>query len=56
MGASLGHLPAKRNLVQQSIRGRLGPWRVVWGMLALLPIAAEMATVKATNPYTDRFR
>lgn len=55
-GASLGHLPSKRNLVQQSIRGRFGPWRLAVGILTLLPVAIELGTVRATNRYTDRLR
>jgi TPR repeat protein len=55
-GASLGHLPSKRNLVQQSLRGRLGPWRFVLGVIGLLPVATELSTVKATNRYPDRLR
>jgi TPR repeat protein len=55
-GASLGHLPSKRNLVQQSLPGRLGPWRFVLGVIGLLPVATELSTVKATNRYTDRLR
>jgi len=55
-GASLGHLPAKRNLVQQSIHGRLGASRIIEGLMALLPFACEWVTVRRTSPYTDRLR
>ncbi|WP_397402191.1 tetratricopeptide repeat protein [Phenylobacterium sp.] len=55
-GASLGHLPSKRNLVQQSLRGRLGPWSYVLGAISLLPVVVEMAIVRTTNRFTDRLR
>ena len=55
-GASLGHLPAKRNLVQQRLRGRYGVWGRVVGFLDLLPVSFEIATVTRTNRYTDRLR
>ena len=55
-GASLDHLPPKRNLVQQSIHGRFGPWRFIEGILALVPVTYELVTARRTNPYTDRMR
>jgi TPR repeat protein len=55
-GAALGHLPAKRNLVQQSIHGRFGPFRRVVGILTAFPMAYELVRVKARTPYTDRLR
>jgi TPR repeat protein len=54
--ASLGHLPAKQNLVQQSLWGRYGFWGRFEGALKLLPFAIEIATARATNRYTDRLR
>lgn len=55
-GASLGHLPAKRNLVRESIHGRYGLLGRVAGWLNLLPVAFEIGTVRTTNRYTDRLR
>lgn len=55
-GASLGHLPAWRNLVQQSLHGRFGPFRRVVGLLTAFPMAYELVRVKAKTPYTDRLR
>ncbi len=55
-GASRGHVPSKKNLVQQSIHGRLGPWRFVLGVINFLPVVLEMAAVQTWNPYTDRMR
>jgi|GEM_PF-2810100 len=53
-GAALGHLPAKRNLVQQRLHGRYGFWVRVTGALNVLPIAIEIVT--RTNRHTDRMR
>jgi TPR repeat protein len=55
-GATLGHLLAKRNLLQQSLHGRYGLLGRVAAVLNILPIAIEIATVQATNRYTDRLR
>ncbi len=55
-GASLGHLPAKQNLIQQLYWGRYGFWGRVEAVLKLLPFAIEIATVRATNRDTDRLR
>ena len=55
-GASLGHLPAKQNLIQQSYWGRYGFWGRLEAVLKLLPFAIEIAKTRATNRYTDRLR
>ena len=55
-GAALGHLPAKRNLLQQRLRGRYGVRGRIKGILDLLPVAIEIATVTRQNRYTDRLR
>ena len=55
-GAALGHLPAKRNLVQQRLWGRYGFSGRIAGWINLLPVAIEIATVQRTNRYSDRMR
>lgn len=55
-GASLGHLPAKRNILQQSLHGRYGLWGRFIGIVNLLPVVIEIAVVQTTNRYTDRLR
>ena len=55
-GASLGHLQSKQNLMQQSLRGVLGPWRFVLGVIAFVPVVIEIGTARVMNPYSDRMR
>ena len=55
-GALLGHLPARRNLLQQRLHGRYGFSGRVEGWRDLLPYAFEVVTVRRTNRYTDRMR
>jgi TPR repeat protein len=55
-GGALGHLPAKRNLLQQRLRGRYGFWARVVAAVAVLPVAFEIATVSRTSRFTDRLR
>lgn len=55
-GSALGHLPSKRNLLQQSLHGRFGFWRRIVGIVSFLPIAVEYATVQVMNRHTDRLR
>jgi len=55
-GASFGHLPAKRNILQQSIHGRYGLWGMFTGLFTLLPVVLEIGIVRTTNRYTDRLR
>ena len=55
-GAELGHLPAKRNLLQQRIHGRYGFWARAIGWLGLLALAFEIAAATRTNRDTDRMR
>ena len=55
-GGALGHLPAKRNLLQQRLHGRYGLWGRTTGWLDLLPVAFEIGTVRTKNRYTDRMR
>lgn len=55
-GSALGHLPAKRNLLQQRLRGRYGFRARVTAALDALPVAFEIATVSKTNRFTDRLR
>ncbi len=55
-GASLGHIPAKRNIMRESLNGRLGPWNFIRGLLKFVPIALEIAKMKEVNQYSDRLR
>jgi tetratricopeptide (TPR) repeat protein len=41
-GASLGHIPSKRNLVEQYVHGSYGLWRRILGNVAVLPVAIEI--------------
>jgi TPR repeat protein len=54
--ASLGHLPAKQNLLIQCSCGQFGPWWFVWSIINLLPFIIEMSISRTSNPYTDRLR
>lgn len=55
-GALLGHLPARRNLLQQRLRGHYGLAGRVAGWRDLLPYAFEVVAVRRTNRHTDRLR
>lgn len=55
-GAALGHIPAKRNLIEQSLQGRLGPYRYLLGILTLVPVALEISAAKSKFQYSDRLR
>lgn len=53
---SLGHLPAQRHIIQQSIHGHYGFFARLKGYLNLFPVAWEITETKTKNPYNDRFR
>lgn len=55
-GTRLGHLPARRNLLQQRLHGRYGFSGRVAGWRDLLPYAFEVVAARRTNRYTDRMR
>lgn len=57
-GASLGHLGAKRDLLQALIQGRYGLLGRVEGVLKALPLAIEIVRTRNRygNGYTDRLR
>ena len=55
-GAALGHLPSRRNLLQQRLQGRYGLLGRVRGFLDIVPFALEYVTVRNETPYTDRLR
>lgn len=55
-GASLGHIPSKKNLMLQSMHGGYGLWRRILSMLNILPVAIETVRERAKNPYSDRLR
>jgi TPR repeat protein len=53
-GASLGHVPAKWNLVHYSIRGHYGLVSWAWALLELWPTAIQFGSTRRKNPHTDR--
>lgn len=55
-GASLGHLPSKRNLAYQRLRGADGLVGRIKGFFTGLQWAIEMVGVQDRNRYTDRLR
>lgn len=55
-GASLGHLPAKKNLVLQSVWGRFGFSERVMGILKIVAVGLEIGKARATDRCTDRLR
>lgn len=55
-GASLGHLPSKRNLLQQSLNGRYGFRGRIEALIKFLPTVVEFAVTQVTNRHTDRLR
>jgi TPR repeat protein len=56
VGTAAGHLPSRRNLLQQRLRGQYGLLGRVKGFLDLFPWAFEYVTVRNETPYTDRLR
>lgn len=55
-GACRGHLPAKKNLLHQSLHGRYGIWGRIVALMNLLPVVLEISVIKVTSPYSDRLR
>ena len=55
-GASLGHIPARRNIVLAFTRGKYGFWKRVEGFIGLIPLAYEIEDAKRTTPDSDRLR
>ncbi|HYC73831.1 MAG TPA: hypothetical protein VEC04_03230 [Brevundimonas sp.] len=55
-GASLGHLPARRNLLAQQLRGRYGVLDFIAGVISFVPTIASIVSTRLKNPYTDLLR
>ncbi len=54
--ASLGNIPAQRNLVHQFIRGRYGFRKRVEGWAKIFPLAFEIMKLEREAPDSDRLR
>lgn len=54
--SSYGHVPARKNLLDQRLAGSYGAWGKIKGLLGILPYAIRRVHVARTDPYSDAMR